>query len=549
MTEAVDDSAVAVGDVSPSREDTIQTSIFAGTRSRPPSIRRPPCCWSPRHRLPVLVFGVGSRRWFYLDEWDFLATRSAASLGDLFRPHNENLSTIPILVYRAVFNLFHLHSLLAVPVAVVVLAHLVAGRPDLGRHAPLRGQPVGGPAGRRTADPVRVRLQDIVWAFQIGFTGALALGLAQLLLADHDGPLDRRDVMGAGGRLRPRCCARPRGDHGGGRGRGLSAAAGLARGRAPDRPRWALFYLVWSVFAKPAGPANPFHGPLLRRRQVVRWDLASIRHTFLDLGHFAVVGAALGAMLVVGLSLAWIPMGRPGSAAQSMVMAPAGGLPSRSPASAVWAGGSSAPTTARSLATCTSPSPCCCRLWAWPATPSSGAGGRPIPVVVVLLASACPPTSTASTTCSPARPTEGGQQHLAAIGQSPLAGQVDQTTVTQPAGYPGLTVAVDRRGGRQGWLPQTVVPPFVAAQMPLDWVWPNRTGPDRRAGGARQVSTSLKLQLPKGSVFWVTSRPAGRPHPAGVLGVADQRGTGSRRRWPSPSTRPMPTASPSSCPI
>ena len=38
--------------------------------------------------------------------------------------------------------------------------------------------------------------QDIVWAFQIGFTGSLVFGLTQLLLCDHDGGLDWRDGLG-----------------------------------------------------------------------------------------------------------------------------------------------------------------------------------------------------------------------------------------------------------------------------------------------------------------------------------------------------------------
>ena len=37
---------------------------------------------------------------------------------------------------------------------------------------------------------------NILWAFQIGFAGALVLGLTQLMLADHDGPIDRRDWLG-----------------------------------------------------------------------------------------------------------------------------------------------------------------------------------------------------------------------------------------------------------------------------------------------------------------------------------------------------------------
>ena len=35
--------------------------------------------------------------------------------------------------------------------------------------------------------------QNIVWPFQMAWTAALVFGITQLLLADHDGPLDRRD--------------------------------------------------------------------------------------------------------------------------------------------------------------------------------------------------------------------------------------------------------------------------------------------------------------------------------------------------------------------
>ena len=38
--------------------------------------------------------------------------------------------------------------------------------------------------------------EGILFAAHIGFVGALVLGLTQLLLADHDGSLDRRDYLG-----------------------------------------------------------------------------------------------------------------------------------------------------------------------------------------------------------------------------------------------------------------------------------------------------------------------------------------------------------------
>ena len=38
--------------------------------------------------------------------------------------------------------------------------------------------------------------QNIVLPFQMSLVGSLAFGLGHLLLADHDGPVDRRDAFG-----------------------------------------------------------------------------------------------------------------------------------------------------------------------------------------------------------------------------------------------------------------------------------------------------------------------------------------------------------------
>ena len=40
--------------------------------------------------------------------------------------------------------------------------------------------------------------ENIIWAFQIGFTGTLVFGLSQLLLADHSGRFGRRDWLALG---------------------------------------------------------------------------------------------------------------------------------------------------------------------------------------------------------------------------------------------------------------------------------------------------------------------------------------------------------------
>ncbi|MGH2663648.1 MAG: hypothetical protein ACRDH8_12780 [Actinomycetota bacterium] len=41
---------------------------------------------------------------------------------------------------------------------------------------------------------------NILWAFQMGFIGPLLLGLGHVLLVDHAGTFDRRDVAGWGSR-------------------------------------------------------------------------------------------------------------------------------------------------------------------------------------------------------------------------------------------------------------------------------------------------------------------------------------------------------------
>jgi hypothetical protein len=146
--------------------------------------------------VAFVVFMVAGRHtWFFLDEWDFLATRHIGSFRDLMRPHNEHWSTLPIIVYRVLWRLFGLRTYVPYLVPVVLL-HLVTA--TLLR-AVMRRAGVG-PWLATAAAGLFLFLgsgyQNIVWGFQIGFVGSLACGLAHLLLSDHDGPFDRRDGIG-----------------------------------------------------------------------------------------------------------------------------------------------------------------------------------------------------------------------------------------------------------------------------------------------------------------------------------------------------------------
>lgn len=126
--------------------------------------------------------------WFYGDEWDFIVGRGVFH-GQLsiWAPHNEHWSTLPILVWRAIFSVVHLGhywpylaALLLVHIGVV---HL------LWRRCLLEGVD----AWVATAMGLLLALlgsaaEDLTWAFQIGFLGSLAFGLIALELVEHRGP-------------------------------------------------------------------------------------------------------------------------------------------------------------------------------------------------------------------------------------------------------------------------------------------------------------------------------------------------------------------------
>jgi hypothetical protein len=143
----------------------------------------------------VLWLVLGRFQWFYFDEWDFLAARKAGDLGDLFRPHNEHWSTIPILSYRVLYSFVGLRSYLPYQFVVVAL-HVTAAWLLWLIMRRARVQPWLATAAASLFALFGSGYQDIISAFQVGFTGALVLGLTHLLLADHDGPSDRRDWLG-----------------------------------------------------------------------------------------------------------------------------------------------------------------------------------------------------------------------------------------------------------------------------------------------------------------------------------------------------------------
>lgn len=244
----------------------------------------------------LVIFAVmGRRMWFARpDEWDFLAGRSLG-LHDLLRPHGGHLVVLPVVVFRALFFAFGLRSYL--PYQLVVIGfHLAAAallRIAMGRAGarPFVATAVAaaflffGPGG-----------ENILLAFQITFVGALVFGLTQLLLADHDGPIDRRDWLGLTAGLLALCCS--------GVGIATVGAAGVA---ALIRRGWrpAAFHVLPLVAVIGVWRHFNADSTVTADWSIVTWVRHGVEASFNSLGSIRFVGWALGAVFVVGLASAF----------------------------------------------------------------------------------------------------------------------------------------------------------------------------------------------------------------------------------------------------
>ncbi len=258
--------------------------------------------------LPFLVW-KGSYRWFFGDEWSFLASRST-SVDGLFRPHNQqHWVTIPVLVYRGLYSVVGLHAYWPYQLPVILL-HLTTAAllRVIMRRAGVNVWLATVAAG--TFVLLGSAEDNILWAFQITFVGALVFGLVQIILADHDGPIDRRDWLGLGAGLVALMMS--------GQAPSLIFGAGLV---CVLRRRWAaallhtvplgIVYLVW---VRLEGVSTMYHvaGHPFTVRAYVHWMKEAALGLFMGLGHFAPLAIVLAVVLVGGMVLAWRAEGTSG---------------------------------------------------------------------------------------------------------------------------------------------------------------------------------------------------------------------------------------------
>lgn len=145
--------------------------------------------------IPILLGARSGPRWFVGDDWGMLVNRSFGHPSDLLRPHNGHWSTVPIVLYQTIYaavglDHFVLYQLMAVlaHLTTVALVWLLIRRLGVGQvltFAVVAPLVLMGSMTTNLTAPIAVSQ-----------VASIAFGLVYLLITDHDGGLDRRDVAG-----------------------------------------------------------------------------------------------------------------------------------------------------------------------------------------------------------------------------------------------------------------------------------------------------------------------------------------------------------------
>jgi len=130
----------------------------------------------------ALILSLSSGLSFQGDEWAYIVLRRL-TLDGLLRPHNEHLAALHILVYRGMVELIGTDSYLPYQGLLLVL-HAMASAlllVLLSKYLPR----VGAMAAAILFLFLGTGFDNLIWAFQIGFVGAVVFGLAALIVADR----------------------------------------------------------------------------------------------------------------------------------------------------------------------------------------------------------------------------------------------------------------------------------------------------------------------------------------------------------------------------
>lgn len=144
--------------------------------------------------VPLLLL-IGRGQWFQTDEWAFITGRQVLRApSELLLPHVGHWSSIPILIYRALYATVGLHRY-APYLALVIVLHVVT------THLLWRVMVRSGVRTWLATALAAVLLffgpghENILWAFQITWHLSLITGLSLLLWLDRDRRTARHDLI------------------------------------------------------------------------------------------------------------------------------------------------------------------------------------------------------------------------------------------------------------------------------------------------------------------------------------------------------------------
>lgn len=124
---------------------------------------------------------------FLADDWQFLIGRRGASAEVFLDPHNNHIAALPVAIYKVLLETAGMRSVM--PFSIV--ATLVFLLSTVALFAYLRRR-IGDWAALLAAVLILflgAAWIDLLWSFQIGFSGSIAAGIGALLALDRD---DRR---------------------------------------------------------------------------------------------------------------------------------------------------------------------------------------------------------------------------------------------------------------------------------------------------------------------------------------------------------------------
>jgi len=136
----------------------------------------------------ALMFHFRSRLDFMLDDWAFVIYRNDGGIGDYLDPHNEHISVLPVMIYKSFLAVFGMTSAIPLHIASMVV-FLVSVVVLLIYLRPLVGEPLAV-IGCGIILFLGTAWEDLLWAFQIGFSISMACGIGALIM------LGRRDRFG-----------------------------------------------------------------------------------------------------------------------------------------------------------------------------------------------------------------------------------------------------------------------------------------------------------------------------------------------------------------